>query len=189
MHEPCPPSRPRSRRSPRPPSAPAPWSAPDRAVVGQHPHAGVADPLGDRRDAQVEVVSVRQLDRPEDGPLEDPRSRSGSGSVVLMSFSCSLRCALGRAPLGWRRPAKGVDLVRDVLCVVLDPAEQRGASGVLPGQAEEIEPRRLRHAAPMHDATVPVEDRGINPRVVGPEARGPDDATDLELRAVAEAQR
>jgi hypothetical protein len=35
----------------------------DRAVVGQHPQAGVADPLGDRRDAQVEVVSVGQLDR------------------------------------------------------------------------------------------------------------------------------
>ena len=34
----------------------------DRAVVGEHPHRGVADPLGDRRDLQVEPVTVAQLD-------------------------------------------------------------------------------------------------------------------------------
>ncbi len=34
----------------------------DRAVVGEHSHRGVADPLGDRRDRQVEPVTVAQLD-------------------------------------------------------------------------------------------------------------------------------
>ena len=34
----------------------------DRAVVGQHAHAGVADALGHRRDVKVEVVSVGELD-------------------------------------------------------------------------------------------------------------------------------
>ena len=33
-----------------------------RAVVGQHPHPGVAEILGHRRDAQVEAVAVGQLD-------------------------------------------------------------------------------------------------------------------------------
>jgi hypothetical protein len=35
----------------------------DRTVVGQHPHGRVAEPLGHRRDAQVEVVAVGELDQ------------------------------------------------------------------------------------------------------------------------------
>ena len=34
----------------------------DRAVVGEHPHRVLADPLRDRRDRQVEPVTVAQLD-------------------------------------------------------------------------------------------------------------------------------
>ena len=34
----------------------------DRAVVAEHPNRRVADPLGHRRDAQVELVAVGQLD-------------------------------------------------------------------------------------------------------------------------------
>ena len=35
----------------------------DRAVVGQHPHRRVAKPLGHRRDPQVELIAVGQLDQ------------------------------------------------------------------------------------------------------------------------------
>jgi len=34
----------------------------DRAVVGEHPHLCVANPLRDRRDSQIELVAIAQLD-------------------------------------------------------------------------------------------------------------------------------
>ena len=77
------------------------------------------------------------------------------------------------ARLGGSTRRRAVDLLCDVLGVVLDPAEQSRASGVLPGQAEEVEAGRLRHAAPVHDAAVLVEHRDVDPRVVDAESRWP----------------
>ena len=118
----------------------------DRAVVAQHPHGCVAEPLGDRRDPQVELGTVGQLDHLG-------RCASGSPAVVCWevvgSCSCGLLCRRSRVGSGGpaQRGAPGADLLGHVLGVVLDEAEQRRASGVLPGQAEEIQPGRLGYAA------------------------------------------
>src|SRR3954466_11169127 len=91
----------------------------------------------------------------------------------------------------WRFRARalpeGVDLLGEVIGVVLDEAEQRRAPGVLPGQPEEVEPRRAGHAALVYDAAAFVEDRDVNPRVVAAEAGRPDHAPNVELAAVAES--
>ena len=78
--------------------------------------------------------------------------------------------------------------------VVLDPAHQRRAAGVLPGQAEEVEAGDVGDAAAMAQAPVLVEDGQLDPRVVGAEAGRPDDGVDLELapsskRTVARRRR
>ncbi len=66
---------------------------------------------------------------------------------------------------------------------------QRRAAGVLPGQAEEVEPGDVGDAAAVAQAPVGVEDRRLDPGVVGPVAGRPDDGVDLELAAVREADR
>src|SRR6185436_18943851 len=78
------------------------------------------------------------------------------------------------------------DLAGDVLGVVLHPSEQRRAARVLPGQPEEIETGRLRDAAPVHRPPALVEHGDLDPRVVRPEAGGPDDRLDVDARAVVE---
>ena len=92
------------------------------------------------------------------------------------------------SPLG-ALAASRADLLRQVLGVVLDEAEQRRAAGVLPGQAEEVEAGRLGHAAPVHDRAALVEYRHVDPGVVEPEAGRPDHRADVELGAVAERHR
>jgi len=79
--------------------------------------------------------------------------------------------------------------VRDVLGVILDPAEQRRAPGVLPGQSKEVEARRRRDAAPVHQAAVLVEHRRVDPRVVEAKAGRPYDNANVEFRPVIEAHR
>ena len=62
----------------------------------------------------------------------------------------------------------------DVLRVVLHPAQEGGAAGVLPGQAEEVETGHGGDAAAVLDAPVLVEDRRLNEGVIEREAGGPD---------------
>ena len=81
------------------------------------------------------------------------------------------------------------DPLGDVLGVVLDPADQRRAARVLPGEAEEVEAGDIGDAAAVAQAPVLVEDRQLDPGVVGAIARRPDDGVDLELAAVFEANR
>ena len=52
------------------------------------------------------------------------------------------------------RRVEGLDLPGDELGVVLDPAEERGAARVLPGEAEEVEARDIGDAPPVADAAV-----------------------------------
>src|SRR6266516_1141851 len=56
----------------------------------------------------------------------------------------------------------------------LEPTRRRRAVGVLPGQAEEVETRDIGDAATVAGATALIEDRQLDPRVVGPVARRPD---------------
>src|SRR4051794_6558012 len=80
-----------------------------------------------------------------------------------------------------------VDLVGDELCVVGDEAEERRATGVLPGEAEEVEPRNLADAATVAQAPLLVVPRQLHPRVVGPVAGRPDHGVEIELAAAGEA--
>ena len=57
------------------------------------------------------------------------------------------------------RAGANSDAGGDVLGVVLDPAEQRRAAGVLPGHPEEVQAWAGGHAALVHEAAVGVEDR------------------------------
>jgi hypothetical protein len=57
---------------------------------------------------------------------------------------------------------------------------------VQPRQAEEVQAGRLGDAALVHEAALAVEDGGIDPRVVGPEAGRPDDSPRVELLAILE---
>ena len=66
-----------------------------------------------------------------------------------------------RRRLGDRGRGAG-DCRGNVLRVVLDPAQERGAAGVLPGQAEEVETGHGGDAAAVLDAPVFGEDRRLN---------------------------
>jgi len=82
--------------------------------------------------------------------------------------------------------ARAADVLDDEGGVVPDPADQRGAAGVLVLHAEEV---RAGYAAPVDRRALRVEDGGMDPRVVGTETRCPDDRFDVELASVLEADR
>src|SRR5947209_110705 len=82
--------------------------------------------------------------------------------------------------------AEAVDLIGDVGGVVPDPADQRRASGVLPRQAEEVQAWGVGHSAAMNDTLPVVEDRRLDPRVIVPEAGGPDHDAHIQIVSVAE---
>src|SRR5215204_4930592 len=76
------------------------------------------------------------------------------------------------------------DAIGEVGGVVLDEAEQRRAAGVLPRQAEEVQAGHVGDAAPVDHAAAGDHAGDVDPGVVGPEARGPDDRADLKGAAV-----
>src|SRR4051812_36003937 len=80
------------------------------------------------------------------------------------------------------------DPLSDELGVVFDEADQRRAARVLPGLAEEVKARNLRDPAVVTQTAIFVEDRQLDPRVIGAVAGRPDDGVDLELAAVVEAR-
>ena len=123
----------------------------DRSVVGQHPHRRVAEPVGHRGDPQIELVSVRQLHdlgRPRVGKARGARSGIDRRQVCSC---CAPVCRLGRRGSAGRGGPTRIDLLGDVPGIVRDPAEQRRAPGVLPGEPQEVEPGRLRDATTVHD--------------------------------------
>ena len=121
--------------------------------------------------------------RPRDDPtaIAAPRHRRRERRPLLGSAAAGVGGELLNAG-GVER----ADLLGDVLGVVLDPAQQGGAPGVLPGQAEKVEPGRCRYPPLVNEAAVLIKHLGIDPGVVDSEAGGPDDAADVELRAVRE---
>ena len=129
----------------------------DRAVVGEHPHRRVADPLLDRHDLELELVAVGELDqlglarvrqalglaRELDRLAVAVRARGSCIGYILQSSELAAgagadRCAAAaRAFDSWYCR----DPLGDELGVVLDQADQRRAARVLPGEAEEVEAR------------------------------------------------
>src|SRR5687767_4440307 len=81
-----------------------------------------------------------------------------------------------------------LDLLGDELCVVLDPSDERRASGVLPRKAEEVETRKVGHAAPVLDSPGGIDERQIDPGVVGAIPGRPDHGIDLEFAAVGKGR-
>src|SRR5215212_1800776 len=108
------------------------------------------------------------------------------GSARLYSCGPLVGCSRWPGRFMRRGPA---DLLSQVLGVVLDEAEQRRASGVLPGQADEVEPGRFGHAALVHDRALSIEYRHVDPGVVEAEASGPNHRADVQLGVVAELHR
>jgi hypothetical protein len=78
-------------------------------------------------------------------------------------------------------------VLREIVRVVLDPAEQRRSPGVLPRQAEEVQARRGGDAALVHDLALAVEHGQVNPTVVEAESGCPDQGVDGQLGPVREA--
>src|SRR5439155_6987679 len=78
---------------------------------------------------------------------------------------------------------------RDELGIVLHPADQRGAASVLPGEAQDVEPRDIGDAAAVTQAAVLVEDRQLDPGVVGAVPGRPDHGLDFDVAAVLDANR
>ena len=135
-----------------------------RAVVGDHANGVVAEALRDRRDPQLEPVAVAELDDLRSGRLGQARRLRREVLelrlallvvvvVMLVMFhrqipsaapaACGARLSFvsgagSLPPPSWRGDEGGV---------VGDEAEQRRAAGVLPGEAEEVEPRHLGDAA------------------------------------------
>src|SRR5215210_1874744 len=87
------------------------------------------------------------------------------------------------------RRCRGVDLVREELGVVFDPAEERRAARVLPRQTEEVEAGDVGDAAAVAKAAVAIKHRKVDPRVIGPIPRRPDQGLELLLAAVGECDR
>ena len=94
-------------------------------------------------------------------------------------------CRLSR--ISPRIVLKDRDLPGDELGIVLDPADQRRAPGVLPGQTKEVEAGGVGDASTVSEPPVRVEDGEVDPGVIGPVPGCPDDGVDLQLAPVLEA--
>src|SRR5919106_3028540 len=84
---------------------------------------------------------------------------------------------------------QGCDPLREERSIVLDPADQRRAACPLPGEAEEKETWYVGQSATVSQAPVLIDDRKVDPRIVGAVAGGPDDRVDLDLVSVVGADR
>ena len=76
-------------------------------------------------------------------------------------------------------------MLREILRVVLDPAEQGRPPGVLPGQAEEVQAGDIGDAAQVDYAPV-TDDAGVYPGVVRAVTGGPDHDAGVQAAAVGE---
>ena len=84
-------------------------------------------------------------------PAEDGAFAPGAGCCAHERYAVARAAALyGRADLGTpKRPVRGLgfspvrsrDLAGEERGVIPDPPEQRGAAGVLPGEAEHVQAR------------------------------------------------
>ena len=83
-------------------------------------------------------------------------------------------------------PLGGSDHVR---CVVADEAQQGRAAGVLPWQAEEVQPWHVGDATAVQDPAVAQHAGDVDPGVVGPIAGRPDHDGDVPAAAVGEPRR
>ena len=70
---------------------------------------------------------------------------------------CGRRAAGPRIVQPPRIVLKGRDLLGDELGIVLDPADQRRAPGVLPGQTKEVEAGASGDASAVSEAAIRVE--------------------------------
>src|SRR5215211_7550308 len=105
--------------------------------------------------------------------------------MVVVHRQLALLVSSGRGAGCFRR-ALGA-LPGEERSVVLDPADQSRAACPLPGKAEEEETWNVCHPATVSQSPVRVKDREIDPGVVGPVTRRPDDGVHVELVSVLEA--
>jgi hypothetical protein len=115
---------------------------------------------------------------PFDWTFEADGPAASSGLGYRNSSSRAPRCRLGGRGLGG--PGVGGDVPGEVGGVVVDETEQRRATGVLPGQAEEIQPGDLEDPALVNHLAVADHARDADPGVVGAEAGRPDNDAGLQ---------
>ena len=152
----------------------------------------------------------RSNSSPSESSTTSGRRASGSPSVVLGNSSMSVcPCELwscmatypSRAGAPARTPASSFAgtarafasckaAIRSAMnCgIILHPADQGRAARVLPGETEEVETRDVGHPATVSQSPVGVKDRKVDPGVVGPVARRPDDRVDFDLASVLETR-
>ena len=80
------------------------------------------------------------------------------------------------------------DSFANELRILLHPADQRRTTRVLPGEAEKVEAWGVGHSATVAQASVLVEDRKVDPGIVGPVPSRPDDRIYLDIASVFETE-
>ena len=185
----------RSRSSPRNLEG----GAGNRPVVGEHPHRRVAQPFRDRDD-------LRENSSPSDSSTTSGRAASGRPLESLSgtgqwsecdqwcpSLNPSLVLPLPRRAEPFSALASigrglvpsivgGLDLFCDECSVVFHPSNQRGTSGVLPGQAEEVQPWHVGDSTPVNHATIGIENAEIQSRSSPDDSPWPRSARRLQAR-------
>src|SRR5262245_44391984 len=78
-----------------------------------------------------------------------------------------------------------LDVLGQILCVPGHAGESARAPCVEPGQSEEVNAGNRRHATHMDGLAASVENRQVDPTVIGAKADAPDDGCDAG-RAIAE---
>src|SRR6185436_11162046 len=126
----------------------------------------------------VTGAMVRSSSSPSESSTTGVSTLCSRPAVPVGKLSSAMCCSFERRFCG-RLRALG-DLLRDELGVVLHPADQRGAAGVLPGEAEEVEAGDLRDAAAVDELAVGARDGQVDPGLVERVAGRPDDGGDVE---------
>src|SRR6266550_4205466 len=137
-------------------------------IIATHPRAGLASSLTEQKGG-----GGRARARFQSAPMSGGFTRdSGCDSTTASGLS--------------RRR----NLACNELGIVFDPTDQCRPTGVLPGEAEEVEPRQIGDTAAMTRLTRRrVEDRRLDPRPVRAISRGPDHRIHPEVAAIRERDR
>src|SRR5215208_5328569 len=104
------------------------------------------------------------------GPQEGRRSRLESALQWGSSLSSLPGSGQPRRHSACRgckaRRGRGTELtdsLREIPSVIFDPAYECRTAGVLPGEAEEVETRRIRDAATVHRRAALIENGRVDP--------------------------
>src|SRR6188474_1721819 len=111
----------------------------------------------------VTGAMVRSISSPSESSTIGVSTLCSRPAVPVGKLSSAMCCSFERCVC--RRLRALGDPLRDELGIVLHPADERGATGVLPGEAEEIEAGNVCDPASVDELAVGVSDRKLDPGV------------------------